>query len=238
MKKIIAFLKSKPLVVLNGICIILCIVMVAILINIRLFEARILSQILESEINTTEFIQTKTKEIKEIIDKHDERSVLIISLIEEQNKETALFESEYKSDIRSIQNNFSRIFNALAIQLRLTEGIETTYSDLLEEQKKRTVDESAKDLDIEIMRGEAYTAFKNENYKRAYDLFSNVQLYQKDNLDVRFYRIYSLFLVNRMDTGKYKMMLDELAILRLNGYTDERVDEMAEHIEQEMKAMR
>jgi hypothetical protein len=200
-------------------------------------QERIFDRIAESEANVTKLVQERTDELQNVLKEHDERSMLILSLLEEHMADDEAFRDRYAADSAYVRRNISALLNGLSIQQRLTEEIEATYSSLLEEQKKRTVDESELEFDIENKREEAYGAFNAGSYKEAYDLFSQVLIYQQDNWDVRFHRIYALFLLNPQDTSTFRPILDEIDLLKRNGYLNDKMDEMEEFIKVELDAL-
>ncbi|MDR1429429.1 MAG: hypothetical protein LBI85_03995 [Spirochaetaceae bacterium] len=231
------WLKRYHPALLSVVCIILCIFIAVYLAGVRRMQERIFDRIGESEENTAKLVQERTDELQNLLKEHDERSMLILSLLEEQMSDDESFRDRYAADSAYVRRNITALINGLSIQQRLTEEIEATYSTLLEEQKKRTVDESELDSDIENKREEAYGAFNAGSYKEAYDLFSQVLAYQQDNWDARFHRIYALHLLNPQDTSTFRPILEEIDLLKRNGYLNGKMDVMAEYIRVELEAL-
>lgn len=120
-----------------------------------------------------------------------------------------------------------------AIHYRKTLDIEKTYSDLLEEERKTRVDSSEFDLSIEAKKKEARKCFDKEQYSEALKNYREVLEVNPSDNEVRFYKMLSLFYINKMDSTNYSEIRNDIKILKENAMTDERIYEIEQFIKQE-----
>jgi hypothetical protein len=107
---------------------------------------------------------------------------------------------------------------------------EQVYADLLEEQKKKTLDAlyGEEELLERIRRaGELFGAGK---YKQAHDLYADISEAQPENREVRFYRYYTLFLLNKNDRNQYRFIREGLMQLERSGYMRDEIGGILSYI--------
>ena len=135
--------------------------------------------------------------------------------------------------IRISNGNVTMLSKHTQAQFNETKKMSSTYDALLKEEKSRRIETVSLDTSLALKTREADTLFTNGNYTKAYALYGEILEFQKDNLTVRFRRIFSLFNINRLDSSVYAEILRECSILRKNGFTDEKLDEMERFIKGE-----
>lgn len=135
--------------------------------------------------------------------------------------------------IRISNGNVTMLSKHTQAQFNETKKMSSTYDALLKEEKSRRIETVSLDTSLALKTREADTLFNNGNYTKAYALYGEILEFQKDNLVVRFRRIFSLFNINRLDSSAYAEILRECSILRKNGFTDEKLDEMERFIKGE-----
>ena len=135
--------------------------------------------------------------------------------------------------LEASDSNVTMLSKRTQAQFNETKKMSSTYDALLTEEKSRRIETASLDSSLVLKTREADTLFTNENYAKAYALYGEILAFQKDNLTVRFRRIFSLFSMNRLDSSVYAEILRECSILRKNGFTDEKLDEMEKFIKEE-----
>lgn len=115
-----------------------------------------------------------------------------------------------------------------------TSKMEKHYSNLLKEEKKKRVDSSGLDLDLQRIEKEGKDAFLSKKYQLAYSKYSKLLDFNSSDLNARFYKMLSLFNINKSDSSKYKEILGDCKILNENGFQKERVEEIETFIKQEL----
>ena len=111
--------------------------------------------------------------------------------------------------------------------------IETIYGILLEEQKKKTLVNLYNEEAILAHLKNADKFFKDEKYGLAYNEYAIVAGEQTENLEVQFYKFYSLFLKNKEDQNQYRIVKNGLIWLRQRGYDRMEITEVLEYISAE-----
>ena len=135
--------------------------------------------------------------------------------------------------IRASDRNVAQLRRNTQAQFNETKKMNSMYDALLAEEKNRRIETAALDNSLALKTREADKVFDNGDYVKAYVLYTEILEFQKDNLAVRFRRVFSLFNINRLDSGVYAEILRECSVLRKNGFTDERLDEMETFIKAE-----
>ena len=134
----------------------------------------------------------------------------------------SLAEFQAHADVQAgrIQKDLGEIAEKADMQFSRTVGMSRTYDALLSEQKKKTVDTTSLDNAVESMRREAKKHFAEKKYSLAYNEFKKVLSYQKDDMESRLNKMKSLYYKNRADSSSYSEILEDIRILRANGYLD------------------
>lgn len=145
-------------------------------------------------------------------------------LIEQKCEETQNSQNEIKSELQILKECFfntdsklKEIQSSSKNQFIETKKMKSTYDELLEEQKKLTIDVAGKDTEISQMKKDADEYFQKGDFTDAYQLYCNVLLYQNDNLEVRRQKMFSLYYINPMDSANYGEVLEDCRILKTNG---------------------
>jgi hypothetical protein len=108
--------------------------------------------------------------------------------------------------------------------------IDTVYSGLLAEQKKRTLDSIYTEASLSEKEQEAALLFRAGNYVSAGSEYALIAQARPENIDARFYHLYCLFLGNKMDRNNYQQIKDGLQSLERNGYIRAEMREILEYI--------
>lgn len=134
----------------------------------------------------------------------------------------SLAEFQAHADVQAgrIQKDLGDIAEKADMQFSRTVGMSRTYDALLSEQKKKTVDTTSLDNAVESMRRDAKKHFAEKKYSLAYNEFKKVLSYQKDDMESRLNKMKSLYYKNRADSSSYSEILEDIRILRANGYLD------------------
>ncbi len=130
----------------------------------------------------------------------------------------------FKKDLRSTQHTIQGLQTTVAEQTKKTNTIETTFSAILDEQKKQHISTVMEDTAL-IEKGEkAMHLFEAEDYMKAAVLWDEIVTVQPNNLEARFYALYSRYLYNPTDSSLYAKIIREFTLLEKNGYTREEMD--------------
>lgn len=134
----------------------------------------------------------------------------------------SLAEFQAHADVQAgrIQKDLGEIAEKADMQFSRTVGMSRTYDALLSEQKKKTVDTTSLDNAVESMRRDAKKHFAEKKYSLAYNEFKKVLSYQNDDMESRLNKMKSLYYKNRADSSSYSEILEDIRILRANGYLD------------------
>jgi hypothetical protein len=97
--------------------------------------------------------------------------------------------------------------------------INTVYANLLAEQKKKTLDSLYLETELADKAVEAANLFKAGDYIKANALYTLIAKEQPENTSMRFYQLYTLFLINKVDRENYPLIKHGFSILEKNGYT-------------------
>ena len=82
---------------------------------------------------------------------------------------------------------------------------------------------------INTQKDKALNLLSKKKYKESYDLFSHIQKQSNDD-DIRFYSLYSLFLMNKINSCNYDFIISELGLLEKNGYSRPELTEIKDFI--------
>lgn len=130
----------------------------------------------------------------------------------------------------TVRAQAARVISNITETDRHLSRVNQVYSDLLEEQKKRTL-ESLYDEEALLDRLQnAGKLFKEGKYRQAYDEYSIVAAEQPDNLEVQFYKYYSLFLRNKGDQNLYRPIKNAFLSLEKRGFSSPEMEEVLSYI--------
>ena len=108
--------------------------------------------------------------------------------------------------------------------------IDTVYSNLLAEQRKRTLDSLYAQSALADKAAEAAGLFSRGRYAQANALYAVIAAEQPENAEARFYQHYSLFLANRLERGNYRQIKEGLELLQRGGYSRPEIGQTLEYI--------
>lgn len=143
--------------------------------------------------------------------------------------DTAITTTE-KDLSKEINNGFMRITRGIG-------KIDVVYSDLLEEEKKKSVDFLLSDKTVSQRIEDARSYIKKRKYTEAHDLLRSVVNEQPENQEAKFLFVYCLFNKNRMNVENYSGIFAELSFLEKHGFHNQEIDEMKQYITTELNAL-
>lgn len=177
-------------------------------------------------------LEEKASGLEENITGHQETEWL---LIEKINNGIESLIARQKQSTEKLQGSLASISRKSDEHLSKTLDMNKTYGELLEEQKKKTLDTTAQDSAVSKMKEEADRLYSQKKYTAAYKEYKKVLLYRSEDLETRLNKMKSLYYMNRTDSSSYKEILEDIKILRLAGILDEEADRIERliHAEQE-----
>jgi hypothetical protein len=107
---------------------------------------------------------------------------------------------------------------------------ERVYADLLEEQKKKTLDTLYGEEELLERTRRAGELFRAGKYKQARELYAGISEAQPENQEARFYRYYALFLLNKSDRNQYRLIREGFMQLERSGYMRDEIGETLAYI--------
>ena len=108
--------------------------------------------------------------------------------------------------------------------------IKQVYGDLLEEQQKKTLKNLYNEEALVERLKNAEILFKERKYRQAYEEYVIVANEQSENLEVQFFKYYSLFLLNKGDQSQYRQIKNGLLGIEQRGYTRAEIREVLGYI--------
>lgn len=178
-------------------------------------------------------LEEKASELKENIAGHQKNEWL---LIEKISGGISLLLASQKQSTEKLQGSLASISQKSDEHLSKTLDMNKTYEELLEEQKKKTLDTTAQDSAVSKIKDEADRLYSQKKYTAAYREYKKVLLYRSEDLDCRLNKMKSLYYMNRADSSKYKEILEDIRILRLAGKLDEEADRIERLINAEQES--
>ena len=136
-----------------------------------------------------------------------------------------------------IQNALVLISNKLDTQFSQTVSMSKTYDNLLDEQRKKTVDITTQDSAIAQIKKIAEQYYTEKNYALACKEFYKVLSYQNDDMSSRLMKMKCLYYKNRADSSKYNEILEDIRIVKANGYYDSEAAEIEKNIIAEIEGI-
>jgi Holliday junction resolvase-like predicted endonuclease len=108
--------------------------------------------------------------------------------------------------------------------------INTTYQNLLDAQKRRTLESLYNEDALVTERRNAAKAFAEGRYTAAARLYGEIATAHPDDQEARFYQYYALFLNNKQDRDNYRIIFDAMSLLERNGYSRREITETLQFI--------
>ena len=184
-----------------------------------------------------------SEKINEVETKIDDLTTDVENLTQELEDHKKSFDTAfavYQEDMKqlnlkmdNVNTGIQRNQTTVNSQYRKTVQMEQTYSNLLEEEKKRHLDTAEHDSENDKLNNEAKAFFAKKEYVKAYEIFNSILQDDPSDNEIRMYRMLSLFNINKLDSSNYADILQNIKILRENGITDPRLSEVEEFIKGE-----
>lgn len=147
-------------------------------------------------------------------------------LVEEKALEVKdLSERQYEEEMQMIAEESSSLHGEVGNIKGILTGLDSTYGNLLEAQKRRTLETLYDEETIASKLKEASSLFQQGRYINSSRLYGEVAEAQKDNSEARFYQYYALFLSNKGAYTNYSSIEKAFRLLRLTGYTRKEIDD-------------
>lgn len=145
----------------------------------------------------------------------------LCATVKEFGEQVSEHQAYIDEQVALILDNLDSIKNRADAQYSQTVGMKKTYDNLLDEQKKKTVDITSKDTAVAEVRKLAEKYYSEKKYAAAYKEFKKVLSFQNDDIKSREKKMKSLYYMNRSDSSKYSEILEDIRILKTNGHFDE-----------------
>jgi tetratricopeptide (TPR) repeat protein len=123
-----------------------------------------------------------------------------------------------------------RIVRSIDAADRHVGRVERVYADLLEEQKKKTLESLYNEEGLLARIGEAEALFREGKYRQAHELYLSAAESQPENQELIFYRYYALFLLNKNDRSQYRSIREGMTGLERTGYSRPEIGEVLSYI--------
>jgi len=127
----------------------------------------------------------------------------------------------------------TEITGANALTGRNIQRLNAVYAGILSEMEKRTIESLYSEALLIDMEQEAALLFREEKYLQASVLYLTLSESQPENINARFFYLYSLFLSNKMDRGNYPKIKEGLTSLERGGYLRAEIHEVMRFMELE-----
>jgi len=111
------------------------------------------------------------------------------------------------------------------------------YAGILAELEKRTLDSLYSENILMETEQEARTLFLEGKYLQASVKYELVAEAQPENVEARFFYLYSLFLNNKLNRSNYRRIKEGLQALERNGYLRAEIRETLRFIEMEERGL-
>lgn len=171
-------------------------------------------------------IQKLSKEISDL-----DKAVKTVEL------KTDCFEKNLAVSIENTDVNFQKLNESVQAlnqksdaQFSKTVGMSRTYDEILEEQKKKTIDTSEKDKSDIKSKNNAIALYKKGSFSSSYNELCKLSRIFTDDMECRMYKAKSLYYKNRADSSSYAEVLEDIRILKQNGASDAELLEIEKSI--------
>lgn len=111
--------------------------------------------------------------------------------------------------------------------------VNAVYEGILTEMQKKTLEAVYTENVLIDMENEAYDLFKKGKYALASDQYASLAKAQPENIEARFFNLYSLFLNNKLDRNNYSRIKEGMKALEKNGYIRVEIKEALDYIDLE-----
>lgn len=132
-----------------------------------------------------------------------------------------------------LDDKYIDLLHSQSTQVIQARNLEKIYAELLEAEKLKKVIESEQDMKLRDNKKNVIRLYQKNEYDECLKLCNQILEIDGQDLEIRFYRMSSLFLINKMDSSKYELILSDCEVLKTNGYNLEQVQEVENYIKKE-----
>lgn len=216
----------------SSVCVLLVSIFVFVIVRFTLLENSMRDYVAKTIAQSEEHLQKVTEssidEAKIALEKRlNEKTESVQNHIETELK-TAL-----KKDFRNTRHTIQGLQTKVIEQSKKTDTIETTFTALLDEQKKQHISTVVADTVLAKKEEQAKRLFEEQEYIQAANLWDEIVAVQSDNFDARFYAQYARYLYNPMDSSLYTKIVQEFTLLQKNGYMRQEMDDVLQTLRME-----
>ncbi len=188
----------------------------------------ILKTVTESELRLEEVTRETVDKAKTDLEHH-----LNEKLETAQNHIESELSSAIKKDFRNTRHTIQGLQTSVAEQTKKTDTIETTFTAILDEQKKQHISTVSEDRVLAEKGERAKQLFEEKEYIKAAVLWDEIVILQPDNREARFYALYARYIHNPADSSLYEKIIREFTLLEKNGYTRKEMEDILETVRME-----
>lgn len=214
----------------KNICLVILIIIVSIFM-ILLFVSN--KEIIRKQNALSKKIQDYQKEFVDISQEIDNKIHEISKVVLEIQKDMKIYYIEEKDLLSLLDDKYINLLHSQSTQVMQAKNLEKTYSELLEAEKLKKVIESEQDMKLRDNKKNVISLYQKKEYDECLKLCNQILEIDGQDLEIRFYRMSSLFLINKMDSSKYELILSDCEVLKTNGYNLEQVQEVENYIKKE-----
>ena len=216
----------------SSVCVLLVSIFVFVIVRFTLLENSmrdyVAKTVAQSEEHLQKVMESSIDEAKIALEKSlNEKTESVQNHIETELK-TAL-----KKDFRNTRHTIQGLQTKVIEQSKKTDTIETTFTALLDEQKKQHISTVVADTVLAKKEEQAKRLFEEQEYIQAANLWDEIVAVQSDNFDARFYAQYARYLYNPMDSSLYTKIVQEFTLLQKNGYMRQEMDDVLQTLRME-----
>lgn len=216
----------------SSVCVLLVSIFVFVIVRFTLLENSmrdyVAKTVAQSEEHLQKVMESSIDEAKITLEKRlNEKTESVQNHIETELK-TAL-----KKDFRNTRHTIQGLQTKVVEQSKKTDTIETTFTALLDEQKKQHISTVVADTVLAKKEEQAKRLFEEQEYIQAANLWDEIVAVQSDNFDARFYAQYARYLYNPMDSSLYTKIVQEFTLLQKNGYMRQEMDDVLQTLRME-----
>ena len=214
----------------KNICLVILIIIVSIFM-ILLFVSN--KEIIRKQNELSKEIQDYQKEFVDISQEIDNKIHEISKVVLEIQTDMKMYYIEEKDLLSLLDDKYIDLLHSQSTQVIQARNLEKIYAELLEAEKLKKVIESEQDMKLRDNKKNVIRLYQKNEYDECLKLCNQILEIDGQDLEIRFYRMSSLFLINKMDSSKYELILSDCEVLKTNGYNLEQVQEIENYIKKE-----
>lgn len=207
-------MKNKVIFIMTGISSLLVFSQIFLMIQLISFKQDFLK------------LNKKIENLSNKLSEYQENEELRISEINSRIDNLVEMSADIKGDLAHIHKKSDEQFNQ-------TLSIRNNYDEILEEQKKKTINTAESDKELLNTKSNALDLYKKGNYRAAYEEYRKITELYRDDMVSRLYKIKSLYYMNKADSSKHNEILGDIQILKQNGMADSECLEIEKAIKTE-----